>query len=76
MVQQFSLHTGIKKFGNKATVSVSKELQQIHDMGTYEPLDTDEMTVAQRAEAIQSLLFISKKRDKQITSRLVADRSV
>ena len=52
MVQQFSLRAGIKKFGEKATESISKELQQIHDMGTYEPVDPDKMTAAQRAEAI------------------------
>ena len=52
MVQQFSLRAGINKFGDKATASVSKELQQIHDMGTYEPMDPDKMTAQQRAEAM------------------------
>ena len=52
MVQQFSLRAGIKKFGDKATVAISKELQQIHDMGTYVPVDPDKMTVSQRAEAM------------------------
>ena len=63
MVQQFSLRAGINKFGDKATELVSKELQQIHDMGTYEPVDLDKMTAAQRAEEMNSLLFISEKRD-------------
>ncbi len=52
MVQQFSLRTGIKQFGDEATELISKELQQIHDMGTYEPIDPDKMTVAQRAVAV------------------------
>ncbi len=34
------------------------------------------MTVSQRAVAMQSLLFISEKRDKRIKLRLVADGSV
>ena len=46
MVQQFSLHAGIKQFGDEATESVSKELQQIHNMGTYEPVDPDKMITA------------------------------
>ncbi len=52
MVQQFSLRAGIKQFGDKATESVSKELQQIHDMGTYDPVDPDKMTAVQRANAM------------------------
>ncbi len=52
MVQQFSLRAGIKQFGDKATKSISKELQQIHDMGNYEPMDSDKMTTAQRVEAM------------------------
>ena len=75
MVQQFSLRAGIKKFGSQATESVSKELQQIHDMSTYEPMDPDKMTANQKREAMQSLLMITEKRDKRIKSRLVADGS-
>ena len=44
MAQQFSLHVGLKKFGDKAKKLVTKELTQIHDMGTYTPMDPDKMT--------------------------------
>ncbi len=44
MAQQFSLHTGLKKFGDEAKKSVTKELTQIHDMGTYTQMDPDKMS--------------------------------
>ena len=76
MVQQFSLRAGINKFGDKATTSVSKELQQIHDMGTYKPVNPDKMTKEQKMDAMNSLLMISEKRDKKVKSRMVADGSI
>merc|ERR1712127_877817 len=44
MAQKFSLHAGLKKFGDRAKEAVSKELTQIHQMGTYTPMDPDKMT--------------------------------
>ena len=76
MVQQFSLRAGINKFGDKATTSVSKELQKIHDMGTYKPVNPDKMTKEQKMDAMNSLLMISEKRDKKVKSRMVADGSI
>ena len=44
MAQQFSLHVGLNKSGDKANVLLMKELTQLHDMGTYVPMNPDEMT--------------------------------
>ena len=38
LVQQYSIQKGIKLFGDKGKASVSKELQQIHDMNVYTPV--------------------------------------
>ena len=48
-----------------------KELQQIHDMGTYEPLDASELSRAERLKALSSFLFIVEKRDGRIKARKV-----
>ena len=66
MAQQFNLHAGLKKFGDKAKESVTKELTQIHDMGTYTPMDPDEMTAEQKRQAMRSLMLITEKRDGRI----------
>jgi hypothetical protein len=38
MAQQYNIQKGIKLFGDEGRKSVSKELQQLHDMHTYEPV--------------------------------------
>ena len=75
MVQQFSLKSGMAKFGNCAKTAVTKELTQLHDMETYVPMDPDKMTRQQKAEALNSLIFLTKKRDGRIKSRSCADGS-
>ncbi len=73
MAQQFSLHSGLKKFGDKAKKSVTKELTQIHDMGTYTPIDPYKMTKDQKRLATRSLMLITEKRDGRIKAQGVAD---
>ncbi len=48
MAQQFSLHAGLKKFGDKAKEAVTKELAQIHEIGTYTPMNPYKMTANQK----------------------------
>ena len=75
MAQQFSLHAGLKKFGDEAKILVTKELTQIHDMGTYTPMDPDKMTKDQKRQAMRSLMLITEKQNGNIKSRAVADGS-
>ena len=75
MIQQFSIKKGLKEFGDRATPSIMKELQQHHDMRTYIPIDKDSMTKMQRAEALSSLMFLMEKRDGSLKSRSCADGS-
>ncbi len=75
MAQHFSLHVGLKKFGDEAKKSVTKELTQIHNMGTYTPMVPDEKTADQKRQAMRSLMLITEKRDGRIKARGVADGS-
>ena len=75
MVQQFSLKAGMAKFGNRATTAVIKELTQLQDMKTYVPMDPDKMTRQQKAEALNSLMFLVEKRDGRIKLRACTNRS-
>ena len=59
MDQHFvSVKKGIALFGNKAEKTTTEELQAIHDMGTYEPLDESKLTRDEKRNALESLLFI------------------
>ena len=70
--QQYTLEKGTEKFGDRAEEATTKELKQIHDMGTYQPLDATKITKKERMEALSSLLFITERRDGRIKSRKCA----
>ena len=52
LAQHFSLKKGIAIFGNKAEQATTAELQAIHDMGTYEPLNASKLTRDEKRDAL------------------------
>ena len=75
MAHQYSLKKGLELFGEKAEDATLKELQQIHDMATYTPMDPKELTKEEKAKALSALFFLTEKRDGRIKGRKVADGS-
>ena len=75
MVQQFSLKAGLSRFGDRTKASVTKELQQHHNMKVYQPMDPNKMTQAQKDIALESIIFLTEKRTGEIKTCAVADRS-
>ena len=75
MAQQYSIQKGIKLFGDEGHKSVNKELQQLHDMQTYEPVHAHELTREQRKEALSSLMFMMQKRCGRVKSRACVNGS-
>jgi hypothetical protein len=75
MAQQYSIQKGIKLFGDEGRKSVSKELQQLRDMHTYEPVHAHELTREQRLEALSSLMFMTQKRCRKVKSRACVNGS-
>ena len=72
MAQQFSLKKGVELFGDKAEAATVKELTQIHNMDTYTPLFSHDLTKTQRDKALSALFFLTEKRDGRIKGRKVA----
>ena len=72
MAEHFFLKKGIRLFGDKAEDATTKELPAIHDMGTYEPLDASKLTREEKRDALESLLFVTEKRDGRVKSRKCA----
>ena len=62
LVSHYSLKKGIELFGYKAQKATTKELKEIHDMGTYGPQDAKKRTKQEKRDALELLLFITKKR--------------
>ena len=72
VVHQYNLRKGLELFGDKADTATVKELSQIHEMGTFVPLDAGELTPEKKAKALSSLMFIVGKRDGRIKARKCA----
>ena len=62
-------------FREKADVAVVKELTQIHELETYKPIMASDMSWEENNKALESLLFITEKRNGNIKARKVADGS-
>ena len=75
MVQTFSLKAGIKKFGDKGKDAAFVEMEQLHKRDVFKPRNVKELTVEERKKALESLIFITEKRDGRIKARACANGS-
>ena len=62
-------------FGKKADATVVKELTQIHKLETYKPIMASDLSWEEKKKALESLLFITEKRNGDIKARKVANGS-
>jgi hypothetical protein len=60
---QHSMKKGIKLFGQAGVDAVSKELQQLYDHKVLEPKSPDQISSADKKDALQYLMFLKKKRN-------------
>ena len=44
MAQHFSVRSGLKRFGDQGEKAVIKDLTQLHNMHTYDPVDPKNLT--------------------------------
>ena len=72
LVQQYNLKKGLELFGDRAEAATTKELQQIHDFGTYVPQDASSLSRAEKLKALSALMFIVEKRNGDIKARKCA----
>jgi hypothetical protein len=70
---QHSMNAGIKKFGDRGTEAVRKELQQLHDRQVMVPKHRHELTELERSRSLGYLMFLKEKSDGSIKGRGCAD---
>ena len=70
-----SLKAGINEFGTQDKASAHKEMKQVHDRSCFWPAHKCSLNKSQIQRAIESLLFLTEKRDKTIKSQHGANRS-
>jgi hypothetical protein len=74
--ETFSLKKGIKVFGNRANEAAYGELKQLHDRVVFEPIHVDSLDPKEKKRAMESLLFLTEKRDGRIKGRACANGSI
>ena len=52
---------------------MNSEIEQLHDMDTFAPLDDNKLTNKDRAHALASLMFLTEKRDIRNKGRTYAN---
>ena len=75
LVQTYTLNKGIKKFGIEGKRAAYKEMQQLHDRVVFKPVRVESLTPLERQRAMESLIFLTEKRDKRIKARMCANGS-
>ena len=59
MYQQYSLKEGLKRFGEKGKYEVNSDLEDLHKMETFEPLNANKFNKEDRTDALASLMLIT-----------------
>jgi hypothetical protein len=57
-ITQYSVKSGSKNFKEKGENAISKELMQLHLRNTFVPQDSKKLSMAQKAGALESLMFL------------------
>ena len=75
LVQTYSLRAGINKFGNHGKNAALLEMEQLHKRDCWKPRKVEELSASQKRNALESLLFLTKKRDGRVKARHCANGS-
>jgi hypothetical protein len=73
--QTYSLNAGLKKFGTRGKEAAHKEMKQLHDRKVWKPVKITELTAREKKRAMESLIFLTEKRDGIIKGRICANGS-
>ena len=76
LAQTYSLQKGLKVFGEKGTKAAHKEMKQLHDRVCFQPINPSNMTTTERKRAMESLIFLTEKRDGTVKARTCANGSI
>jgi hypothetical protein len=74
-LQTYSLKQGIKKFGKKGIAATHKEMKQLHDRVVFKSISIEAMTKLEKKRAMESLIFLTDKRDETVKSRMCVNGS-
>ena len=70
-LQQYILPKGLKVFKEKGSEPAYKEVDQLHRCNSFSPITIKDMTLSERAKAVDALMFLAEKKDGSIKGRQV-----
>ena len=70
-VQQYQLHKGLKKFGQRGMEGARKEADQLHRRSCFRPVDVSTLTPEEKREAAEGMMLLTEKKTKEVKGRLV-----
>ena len=76
ILQTYTLKKGLKRFKKKGYDAAFGEMKQLHDRVCFDPINPRTMTLEERKKAMESLIFLTEKRDGRVKARTCANGSV
>jgi Reverse transcriptase (RNA-dependent DNA polymerase) len=73
--QTYSLMRGIKTFGDKGRQAAHEEMKQLHDRVVFKPIAIEKLSSIEKRRAMESLIFLTEKKDGRIKARTCANGS-
>jgi hypothetical protein len=64
----YSLKSSVKRFGKRAEKAASKEMKQMIDRRCFDTILKDQLNEIERKRAMESLIFLSEKKDGSVTA--------
>ena len=68
---QLSLKAGLKQWGEKEKNAMQAEMKQLHFRNTFDPRHRYDLTKKEKAQVLESHMFLKQKRDRTIKGRTV-----
>jgi hypothetical protein len=73
--QTYSLMKGIKEFGDKGRQATHNKMKQLHDRIVFKPIAIEELSAIEKRRAMESLIFLTEKKDGRIKARTCTNGS-
>ncbi len=72
IMTQLSLKSAVKEWGEEALFAAKKELKQLHWRNSFRPVHYKDLSETQHRMILESFLFITRKRSRELKARKVA----
>ena len=74
--QRYTLKKSMMKFGNRGRQAAQSELSQLNDRMVFTPIHRRDITNEELRKSMESLMFLTEKRDGTVKARACANGSV